>query len=107
MLKYFQNGGMTKKVMAHAGFPKGLNVEVSKIINRIQKMNLDLFKEQLIMIEYDKICIAEMHYKLGPTGAQIGIRICDFNFHQKGIGSLALEIYVNTYLIIAMLSVFF
>jgi len=85
------------KVMAHAGFPKGLGLEQEATIRNIKKMNQDVQKEQLLMILYQDVSIGEMHYKIDQNGANIGIKICDFSYHQKGIGTLAIQC-LNEYL---------
>jgi RimJ/RimL family protein N-acetyltransferase len=91
LTKWWNDG----QVMAHAGFPKGLNVKVYDIKKKINKMNCNVMKEQLFMILYDDINIGEMHYRIDEQGANIGIKICDFTFHNKGLGTEALRILIS------------
>jgi len=81
------------KVMAHAGFPKGLNTTVQEVTKQIMASN-DQFR--LLIIEADGIPIGEMNYRLtGPETAEMGIKICDFSFQGKGYGTILIQMLVK------------
>lgn len=84
-------------VMAHAGFPNGLKTDKDKLKELIinQKDQLDV---QRLIIEHNQYRIGEMIYrKTADYEYEIGIKVCDFNLHSKGIGTKALTILI-TYL---------
>jgi RimJ/RimL family protein N-acetyltransferase len=91
------------KVMAHAGFPNGLETDKVKLLDRIVKQNREEYpNHQLLMIEIDGFKpIGEMNYRLVEEDVfEIGIKICDFNEHSKGYGKVAIELlleYLKTY----------
>merc|ERR1711879_512618 len=83
--------------MAHAGFPNGLKTDKDKLKELIinQKDQLDV---QRLIIEHNQYRIGEMIYrKTADYEYEIGIKVCDFNLHSKGIGTKALTILI-TYL---------
>lgn len=80
-------------VMAHAGFPHGLGLTTEEIIKRLEK-DADYVYRHLI-IEVDKIPVGEMSYRnKGEKTVEIGIKICDFSFHNKGLGKIALSMMI-------------
>jgi RimJ/RimL family protein N-acetyltransferase len=92
LIKWWSDG----KVMAHAGFPNGIKVSKNELEKRIQNLNQAHQKnEQLIIIEYEKIKIGEMHYRISEVGANIGIKICEFNYHHQGLGTRALKLLIH------------
>jgi len=81
------------KVMAHAGFPKGLNTSALKVTKQILKSN-DQFR--LLIIETEGIPIGETNYRLiNPETAEIGIKICDFGFQGKGYGPILIQMLLE------------
>jgi RimJ/RimL family protein N-acetyltransferase len=81
LCKWWNDG----KVMAHAGFPKGLDINEETIRKELE--NDSEIKARLI-IEENHIPIGEMSYRIiGNNSAQIGIKICDFNKQEKGYGT--------------------
>ncbi|MBR1584486.1 MAG: GNAT family N-acetyltransferase [Clostridia bacterium] len=81
-------------VMAHAGFPLGLNTTAQEIQNQIAK-DTDETKRTLI-IEYRGQSIGEMnYYNMGHRVAEIGIKICDASFQEKGLGRIVLSMLIH------------
>lgn len=82
-------------VMAHAGFPKGLNVTDKEIANQISE-DTDETRRRLIM-EISNIPVGEMsYYNKGSGTAEIGIKICDFQKQEKGYGTRFLKMLIST-----------
>lgn len=83
------------KVMAHAGFPNGLDTTAEEIIKQLSNDNDDAHRR--LMIEHDSIPIGEMNYRnKGSETAEIGIKICDFTYQGKGYGTQLLSMLINT-----------
>lgn len=82
------------KVMAHAGFPKGLGQSVHNIAASLKNDSDDTRRR--LMIELDGTAIGEMSYLLqeGQT-AEIGIKICDFSEQDKGYGKILLSMLIS------------
>ena len=82
-------------VMAHAGFPLGLNTTAEEIWQKIRE-DSDGTRRRL-MIEYKNQPIGEMSYcNLGSGTAEIGIKICDARYHDKGLGRVLLCMLIKT-----------
>ncbi len=82
------------KVMAHAGFPNGLNTTPETIIQQIAT-DSDETRRRLI-IEYMNRPIGEMSYRnIGNNEVEIGIKICDFNQQNKGLGKIILSMLIS------------
>lgn len=81
------------KVMAHAGFPLGLGTTVEKVENIISSNNDD---RRVLIIEIDNIPAGEMscRRKEGNT-AEIGIKICNFDYQNKGYGTKLLKMFIS------------
>ncbi len=48
------------------------------------------------MLEVDKIPVGEMNYReIGKGVVEIGIKICDFNHLEKGLGTRFLRLLIN------------
>ena len=78
------------KVMAHAGFPNGLGTNADEIRNQISS-DMDETKRRLI-IDYKGSSIGEMsYYNMGENIAEIGIKICDSLYQEKGLGKKMLN----------------
>ena len=81
-------------VMAHAGFPLGLNTTAEEIQNKIAE-DTDETKRRL-MIEYQGQRIGEMNcYNVGNHVAEIGIKICESSFQEKGLGRIVLSMLIR------------
>lgn len=81
-------------VMAHAGFPKGLGTTAGKIAADIAG-DTDATRRRL-MLTVDSQPIGEMCYRILPDGsADIGIKICEVQYQEKGIGRIALSMMIK------------
>lgn len=82
------------KVMAHAGFPNGLNITSEEIRNDLATDSDDTHRRHII--EYNGKLIGEMNYRnKGDNIAEIGIKICEFTEQEKGFGTTLLTIFIN------------
>ena len=89
LAKWWNDGG----VMAHAGFPGGLGTTAEKIQEQIENDSDDT-KRRLI-IEYKDSAIGEMsYYNQGNNIAEIGIKICNTDYQEKGLGRVILCILI-------------
>lgn len=81
------------RIMAHAGFPNGINITLESVVNQITNPNKHEFRH---LILYNQRSIGEMVYrKLTVKTCQIGIKICDFSMQNKGIGKIVLSLFIN------------
>lgn len=91
LCKWWNDG----KIMAHAGFPKGINTSEEAIANSLLK-DTDETHRRLIL-EVDEVAIGEMNYRnKGNQTAEIGIKICDFSLHNKGLGKRFLSMLIHS-----------
>lgn len=93
-------------VMAHAGFPNGLGTNEEKVQKQIAADSDDTRRR--LIIWYDGNRIGEMSYanlgdSLEETGedtienrtADIGIKICNSTFQEKGLGKIVLSMLIR------------
>lgn len=81
------------KIMAHAGFPNGIGQTTEEIAASL-KNDTDETNRRLI-IEIEQIPAGEMNYRnKGENIAEIGIKICDFSFQNKGLGKILLSMLI-------------
>ena len=93
-------------VMAHAGFPNGLGTNEKKVQKQIAADSDDTRRH--LVIWYDRNRIGEMSYanlgdSLEETGedtienrtADIGIKICNSTFQEKGLGKIVLSMLIR------------
>ena len=80
------------RIMAHAGFPNGIDTDVNELMERIR--NEDDNNRRLIL-EIDTICVGEMSYRINNNIAEIGIKICDFSYQEKGYGTKAIKLLIE------------
>ena len=81
-------------VMAHAGFPLGLGTTAEKIKEDLTA-DSDAAGRRLI-IEYKSCPIGEMNYRnMGNSTAEIGIKICEASFQEKGLGRVILSLFIK------------
>ncbi|MCF7927005.1 MAG: GNAT family N-acetyltransferase [Candidatus Izimaplasma sp.] len=85
------------KIMAHAGFPKGIKTDVKKLKKRLSKNSKDKNSaSELLIIEVDKTPIGEMNYKLVDQNIyEIGIKICHFSLHRQKFGTKSLTLLLD------------
>lgn len=82
------------KVMAHAGFPNGLGTTAEAIEKQIVKEEDDIGRTHII--EYNSRPIGEMNYRrVSGNTAEIGIKICDFDYQGKGLGPIILSAFIK------------
>ena len=90
LTKWWNDG----EVMAHAGFPYGIGTTAEKTAEQI-KAESDKTRRRFI-IEYQKTPIGEMSYRhVDGKTAEIGIKICVTDYQNKGIGRIALSLFIN------------
>lgn len=80
------------KVMAHAGFPNGIHTDAEKLMDKIVN-ETDMARRLIIEINLKRV--GEMCYTIEDSVAEIGIKICDFTYHEKGYGTRALKMLIN------------
>jgi len=82
------------KVMAHAGFPNGLNITTEEIIKDLAGDTDEKCRRHVF--ELDGKLIGEMNYRNKGHGvAEIGIKICDFTVREKGLGTTLLSMFID------------
>ena len=88
LTKWWNDGA----VMAHAGFPLGLGTTEEKVARQIET---DPAAHRMILL-YEDLPIGEMNYRDQDGGAaEIGIKICDTRYQEKGIGKIALSLLIR------------
>ena len=81
------------KIMAHAGFPNGLGTTPEQIREEISDDSDDTYRR--LIIEYKGASIGEMSYgNLGGNVAEIGIKICNADCREKGLGRTILSMLI-------------
>lgn len=80
------------KIMAHAGFPNGINTDSNKLMDKI-KNETDF--SRILIIEIDSNRVGEMSYSIKDEVAEIGIKICDFSYQEKGYGTKLLRMLID------------
>lgn len=83
LLKWWNDGD----IMAHAGFPLGLNITEEQVLKNIVK---SCETKQLLIMQLDGIPFGEMSYTIDGNNADFGIKICIPTMRGQGIGELAL-----------------
>ncbi len=81
-------------VMAHAGFPLGLGITAEEITESL-KTDRDDGRRRLIL-EWQGKPIGEMSYTMleGPI-AEIGVKICEAVYQERGLGRRALSMLIR------------
>ena len=74
-------------VMAHAGFPNGLGTTVEKVI-------AGLGNGRLILIENERLIGEACYRKVGEGVAEIGIKICETDCQNRGLGRIILSMLI-------------
>ena len=83
------------KVMAHAGFPKGIGETPENVAKKIETD--DDNKSRRLILEVDNLPVGEAcYYNLGDKIAEIGIKICDFSKQEKGFGRIYLSMLIGS-----------
>ena len=82
------------RVMAHAGFPNGINTTPEIVRTDIATDSDERGRRHII--ELDGKPIGEMNYRNTGNGvAEIGIKICDTNQQEKGLGTTILSMFID------------
>lgn len=82
------------EVMAHAGFPNGLNITKEEIKEKF-KNDSDITRRRCV-IEYQNKLIGETNFSLLENNIyEIGIKICDKNYQDKGLGRIILSMLIE------------
>lgn len=90
MLSEWWNNG---KVMAHAGFPKGIGISEDKVAELIKEDNN---LSQRLIIELENKPIGEVNYRTPKEKvAEIGIKVCDSSQQNKGYGTECLKMLME------------
>lgn len=77
-------------VMAHAGFPNGLGTTTEVVAKQIEE------KPTRHMILFEDKPIGEMNYSDVEAGiCEIGIKICEPDKQNQGIGKIALSLFIE------------
>ena len=79
-------------VMAHAGFPNGVNTNEERIKEQIKNYT---DQHRVLMIEYKGKTIGEMNYEFSDDRCEIGIKICDSTYQEKGLGRVILTLFIE------------
>lgn len=80
-------------VMAHAGFPNGVNTNEERIKEQIKNYT---DAHRVLMIEYKGKAIGEMNYEFSDDDrCEIGIKICDSTYQEKGLGRVILTLFIE------------
>ena len=80
-------------VMAHAGFPNGLNTSVERITQSLAADSDETGRH--LILEVNDTPIGEAHYRNKGNGtAEIGIKICEFDKQGKGYGTQFLKMLI-------------
>ena len=89
LLLYWWNDG---EIMAHAGFPLGLQITAQKVKENISKNSYNC---QLMIIYCDDTPIGEMNYRAEGNVYDFGIKICNKEFQNGGYGTEILKQMFN------------
>ena len=81
------------EIMAHAGFPLGLNTTLQKVAKQIEDDDENL--RQHLIIEISGKPVGEMSYKITGNIAEIGIKICEKDYQDKGYGKKLLSMLIS------------
>ena len=74
-------------VMAHAGFPNGLGTTVEKVV-------AGLGNGRLVLEENERLIGEACYRKVGEGIAEIGIKICETDGQNRGLGKVILSMLI-------------
>lgn len=88
--KWWRDG----RVMAHAGFPLGLNIKIEEIEGFIVKEKDE--NSRTLIIEFNNMPIGEMSYRrrVGNV-SEVGIKICEEDYQSKGLGYRIMKLFLS------------
>lgn len=91
--KWWRDGA----VMAHAGFPNGLDITDEHIASELSADTDDTCRR--LIIESDGHPIGEMNYRnKGNLTAEMGIKICESSEQEKGYGTRLMSMLISALL---------
>ena len=79
-------------VMAHAGFPNGLNISLDKIYDQINNLP---FNKRLFILEVNHNKVGEANITINNDIGELGIKICEKEYQEKGYGRLFLSLLIE------------
>ena len=89
LCKWWNDG----KVMAHAGFPKGLGITEQAVLANINDQS---DSRELLIIEANSRPVGEMSYReVNDAAVEIGIKICDSSQQERGFGTSFLRMLIE------------
>jgi RimJ/RimL family protein N-acetyltransferase len=91
--KLLANWWRDGEIMAHAGFPLGLTIDEEKLKTRLAEQQQS--NHIVYIIELNEISIGELSVKTNETDAEIGIKICQSKYQNKGLGSKVLRLLMR------------
>ena len=80
------------KIMAHAGFPNGIQTNIDELIYKLSK---ETDEARRLIIEIDLNKVGEMCYRIENSISDIGIKICDSSYLEKGYGTKAIRMLIR------------
>ena len=81
-------------IMAHAGFPNGLNKNAETVAQELSTDSDDTYRR--LIIEIDDKPVGEMNYRnKGGAVAEIGIKICESDKQEQGYGTRFLKMLIQ------------
>lgn len=90
LCKWWNDGA----VMAHAGFPNGLGTTEQEVAAKIRGERDDTCRRHIILLR--DAAIGEMVYRrLGDHICEIGIKICDSDRQNHGLGKIILSLFIE------------
>ena len=82
------------RVMAHAGFPRGLGTTAEQVAAQLQRDGDDTGR--VLILEKNGVPIGEMSYRvLEDQAAEIGVKICKEEEQNRGVGRVALSMLIR------------
>lgn len=91
LLRSWWNDGA---VMEHAGFPNGLGTTIQRVAEQIKQQSKANCRHIILCSD---IPIGEMNYReTDAVTCEIGIKICDPAYQNKGLGKQILSLFIHT-----------
>ena len=82
------------RVMAHAGFPLGLNTSAEEIARQIASDSDDTRRRLIVELRDEPI--GEMSFRdRGDGSAEIGVKICESAYQDRGLGRVILSLLIR------------
>lgn len=81
------------RVMEHAGFPNGLGITEEETQLTIE--NADRKNMTILIIEVENKPVGECNFRLMGDQAEIGIKVCDQSYQNRGFGRRALKLMIS------------